>query len=121
MILNEKVFIVTGASSGIGEELSRALALKGAKVVCAARRNDELERVCSAISSSGGSALPIQADITDLDQCLFLVQKTVDVYGHIDGIVQNAGLSMRARFADISKINFFNIRSRQRCLVYLNL
>ena len=107
MIVNEKVFIVTGASSGIGEELSRALALKGAKVVCAARRNDELERVCNSISSSGGDALPVQTDITVLDQCQFLVQKTVDVYGHIDGIVLNAGVSMWARFEDISNINFF--------------
>ena len=89
MILNEKIFIVTGASSGIGEELSRALALKGAKVVCAARRNDELERVCSSISASGGSALPVQMDIAVLEQCQFLVQKIVEAYGRIDGIVLN--------------------------------
>ena len=107
MILNEKIFIVTGASSGIGEELSRALALKGAKVVCAARRNDELERVCSSISASGGSALPVQMDITVFEQCRFLIQKTVEVYGRIDGIVLNAGISMWARFEDISNINFF--------------
>ena len=107
MILNEKIFIVTGASSGIGEELSRALALKGAKVVCAARRNDELERVCSSISASGGSALPVQMDIAVLEQCQFLVQKTVEAYGRIDGIVLNAGISMWARFEDISNIDFF--------------
>ena len=107
MILNEKVFIVTGASSGIGEGLSKALALKGAKVVCAARRNDELERVCNSISSSGGSALPVQMDITVLEQCRFLVQKTVEAYGQIDGIILNAGISMWARFEDISNISFF--------------
>ena len=107
MIVNEKVFIVTGASSGIGEGLSRALALKGAMVICAARRNEEIERVCNSISSSGGSALPIQADITLLDQCRFLVQKTIDAYGQIDGIVLSAGVSMWARFEEISNINFF--------------
>ena len=107
MILNEKVFVVLGASSGIGEGLSKALALKGAKVVCAARRNNELERVCNYITSSGGSALPVQVDITVLEQCRFLVQKTVETYGRIDGIVLNAGISMWARFEDISNINFF--------------
>ena len=107
MILNEKVFIVTGASSGIGEELSKALALKGAKVVCAARRNDELERVCNSISSSGGSALAVQTDITDLEQCRTLVQGALAAYGRIDGIILNAGVSMWARFEEITDIEFF--------------
>ena len=107
MILNEKVFIVTGASSGIGEELSKALALKGAKVVCAARRNDELERVCNSISSSGGSALAVQTDITDLEQCRTLVQGALAAHGRIDGIILNAGVSMWARFEEITDIEFF--------------
>jgi NAD(P)-dependent dehydrogenase (short-subunit alcohol dehydrogenase family) len=107
LILNEKVFIVTGASSGIGEELSKALALKGAKVVCAARRNDELERVCNSISSSGGSALAVQTDITDLEQCRTLVQGALAAYGRIDGIILNAGVSMWARFEEITDIEFF--------------
>ena len=105
--LDGKSAIITGASRGIGQEISELFAAEGAKVVCAARRNGELERVCSSISSSGGSALPVQMDIAVLEQCQFLVQKTVEAYGRIDGIVLNAGISMWARFEDISNIDFF--------------
>ena len=51
--------------------------------------------------------MPVQADITVLDQCQFLVQKTVDVYGHIDGIVLNAGVSMWAKFEDVEDLGVF--------------
>ena len=67
MTLQNKVYIVTGASSGIGEKLSINLAKKGATVVCAARREKELDRVCKAIQSRGGSAFAIPTDITILE------------------------------------------------------
>jgi NADP-dependent 3-hydroxy acid dehydrogenase YdfG len=102
-----KVFIVTGASSGIGEALSVELAQKGAKIVCAARRSDELERVCNAINAAGGSALAVQTDITDLDACRNMVKQTIDTYGKVDGLILNAGVSMWARFEDITDISFF--------------
>jgi NAD(P)-dependent dehydrogenase (short-subunit alcohol dehydrogenase family) len=102
-----KIFIVTGASSGIGEELARELAAKGAHVVCAARRSAELERVCASIHASGGSALAVPADVTVPDEVRNLVQATIDRYGGIDCLVLNAGTSMWARFDDISSIAFF--------------
>ena len=60
MNLKNKVFIVTGASSGIGEELCKQLSSSGSLVVCAARRLNELERVCSLINDSGGKSIPIK-------------------------------------------------------------
>jgi len=102
-----KVFIVTGASSGIGAELSRVLALRGARVVCAARSIDELERVSHSINASGGSAISVQTDITYLDACHHMVQQTIDTYGKLDGLILNAGVSMWAKFEDISDISFF--------------
>ena len=107
MTVNNKVYNVTGASSGIGEQLSKNLAQKGAQVVCAARRKEELDRVCQAIESAGGSALAVQTDITALEQCRTLVQDTLTAYGRIDSIILNAGISMWARFEEITNIDFF--------------
>jgi len=107
LTVNNKVYIVTGASSGIGEELSKNLARKGAKVVCAARRKKELDRVCQIIESAGGSALAVQTDITALEQCQTLVQDTLTAYGRIDSLILNAGISMWARFEEITDIDFF--------------
>ena len=102
-----KVFIVTGASSGIGEALSLELAHGGARVVCAARRVNELDRVCNSIKAAGGSALAVQSDITDLDACRNMVKQTIDAFGKVDGLILNAGISMWARFEDIKDISFF--------------
>jgi short-subunit dehydrogenase len=108
LIVNKKTFIITGASSGIGEQLSKNLAQKGAQVVCAARRKEELDRVCQAIESAGGSALAVQTDITALEQCRTLIQDTVAAHGRIDGLILNAGISMWARFEEITDIEFFH-------------
>jgi len=107
MNLDGKVFVVTGASSGIGEGLSRALSEKGAKVVCAARNSNELKRVCESINADGGSALAVQTDITDGEACRQMVQATLDTYGKLDGLILNAGVSMWARFEDIDDLSFF--------------
>ena len=63
MITKDKVFIITGASAGIGSELAYQLAEKGAHVVCAARTMTKLETVCKNIEDKNGSAIPVQADI----------------------------------------------------------
>ena len=75
MITKDKVFIITGASAGIGSELAYQLAEKGAHVVCAARTMTKLETVCKNIEKQNGSAIPIQADITNKDQCKKLYHK----------------------------------------------
>tara|TARA_Y100000590_G_scaffold277153_1_gene311153 strand:+ start:138 stop:950 length:813 start_codon:yes stop_codon:yes gene_type:complete len=107
LTLQNKVYIVTGASSGIGEKLSIYLAKKGAFVVCAARRKKELVRVCKTIESNGGSAFSIQTDITILEQCHNLAKGAISTYGQIDGLILNAGISMWARFDEITNIEFF--------------
>ncbi len=107
MILKNKVFIVTGASSGIGEEVSKQLSKHGAKVVCASRRTDELDRVTKKIISSGGRAVFIKTDITKVNDCQLMVEKALGEFGQIDGLVLNAGVSMWARFEDITNIDFF--------------
>ena len=107
MLLKEKVFVVTGASSGIGEELCMQLTKKGSFVVCAARRENELKRVASSIMENGGSSIAIPTDITKEKDCQLLIEQTIKHFGKIDGLVLNAGISMWARFEDISDIGFF--------------
>ena len=107
MVLNKKVIIITGASSGIGEHLSKGLAKKGAIIICAARRKNELKRVSNEIKEHGGSAYPIKTDIRILDDCRKLMQKTVEKYGKIDALILNAGLSMWSKFDEIEDISYF--------------
>ena len=107
MIIKGKVFIITGASSGIGEELSRQLAGRGAFVVCASRNIEKLDHVCSSIINKGGSAVQIQTDITDQKQCQQMVNKAIQTYNKIDGLILNAGISMWAKFDKIKDVHFF--------------
>jgi len=92
MKLQEKVIIVTGASSGIGEAISLLLAEEGATVVMGARREDLLKDICEKINSRGGKASYEVTDVTfrgDLDR---LVKFALDEYGRLDAIVNNAGV-----------------------------
>ena len=107
MNLFEKTFIVTGASTGIGEILSKKLAQKGAHVVCAARSADKLDRVITRIKSQGGTAMSVTTDITDLQQCQSLVEKTIERFGKLDVLVLNAGISMWTSFEELNDVSFF--------------
>jgi hypothetical protein len=88
-----KVVIVTGASSGIGEATARRFGREGSKVVLAARRVDKLEAVANEISGMGTGAevLVVQADLSKLEDIQALIQKTLDKFGRIDVLVNNAG------------------------------
>ena len=87
-----KVAIVTGASRGIGEAIAKIFGENGMKVVCAARSVEQGQAVADAICADGGDAVFIQTDCSDVSQIKNLVDKTVEHYGKLDGIVSNAGI-----------------------------
>jgi NADP-dependent 3-hydroxy acid dehydrogenase YdfG len=88
------VAIVTGASSGIGEATAKVLASLGACVAVIARRKDRLDALVSEIEAAGGTALAVEADITDRAQADQAVQTVVDRFGRLDILVNNAGLML---------------------------
>lgn len=90
--LKEKVIIITGASSGIGEAVARELATDGAKIVLAARREDRLIQLQQEIKLKGGEAAYHVTDVSDMKQMDALAQFTLDQYGQIDVLINNAGL-----------------------------
>ena len=87
-----KVALVTGASSGLGAGFAVALAQAGADVVLAARRQDGLDAARRAVESLGRSVLAVPTDVTDPDACRAVVQAAVGRFGHLDVLVNNAGM-----------------------------
>src|SRR5215218_1467421 len=89
--LDGTVALVTGASSGIGAATARALAGRGAAVAVAARRTDRLDTLVAAIGAAGGRALAIETDVTDQQQAIAAVERTVAELGRLDTVINNAG------------------------------
>ncbi len=87
-----KVALVTGASAGLGAGFAVALAQAGADVVLAARRRASLEAVAAEIRTLGRGALAVETDVTDPEACQAAVQAAVGQFGHLDVLVNNAGL-----------------------------
>jgi NADP-dependent 3-hydroxy acid dehydrogenase YdfG len=90
--ITEKVVIITGASSGLGEATARRLAKNGARLMLAARREDRLKDLVADIQKDGGVAKYQVTDISDRSEVEQLVQATKEAYGKIDVLVNNAGL-----------------------------
>ncbi|GAA1214861.1 hypothetical protein GCM10009608_59700 [Pseudonocardia alaniniphila] len=90
--LSGKVALVTGASSGIGEASAKALAAQGARVVLAARREKELERVAEEIEDSGGEALVVRADMFVVEDVVNAVRTAEKRFGGLDVAFNNAGI-----------------------------
>ena len=86
--------LVTGASSGIGEATAVALAAQGASVALVARRRDRLQELASRIEQGGGTALVLEADVTDQAQAQDAVAQTVERLGRLDVLVNNAGVML---------------------------
>ena len=97
--LTGTVVLVTGASSGIGEATARTFAAHGAHVAIVARRRDRLEALATAIRGTYGSALVIEADITDDAAARDAVARTVAEFGRLDTLVNNAGVMLLGAIA----------------------
>ncbi len=87
--IDNKVIIITGASSGLGEAAAKLLAENGAKVVLSARREDRLEKLAGEI---GGNAAWLRSDVTSLDDMRALVRLAKDRFGRVDAVFANAGI-----------------------------
>jgi NADP-dependent 3-hydroxy acid dehydrogenase YdfG len=85
---------VTGASSGIGEATAIALAAQGASVALAARRKDRLDALAASIRDAGGTAVVLEADVTDQQQAADTIERVVAEFGRLDTLVNNAGVML---------------------------
>jgi NADP-dependent 3-hydroxy acid dehydrogenase YdfG len=92
--LDGTVALVTGASSGIGEQTAATLAELGADVVVAARRTDRLDALVERITAKGGRALAVAADVTDEAQAGAAVERAVEQFGRLDTVIANAGVML---------------------------
>jgi NAD(P)-dependent dehydrogenase (short-subunit alcohol dehydrogenase family) len=113
--LQDKVVLITGASSGIGRAAALRLAGHGARVVAAARNEKALAEVVAAAASRGGQALAVPTDVTDAEQCRRAVEAALERFGRLDVLLCSAGISLRAYFAGsrldvlerVVRVNFF--------------
>lgn len=106
-VFNENVVILTGASSGIGYELALQLADLGAWLVLAARRSEPLEELAVQCRERGARALVVVTDVGENDQCENLIKKTVAEYGRIDTLINNAGITVWAKFEEMETLEPF--------------
>ncbi len=113
--MKDKVVIITGGSSGIGKACAEVFGSHGAKVVITGRNKVNLDETALLLSNKGISVLAIQADSAKEEDNEMLVNETLKVFGKIDILINNAGISMRALFTDadlsvlkkVMDINFY--------------
>jgi acyl-CoA synthetase (AMP-forming)/AMP-acid ligase II/NAD(P)-dependent dehydrogenase (short-subunit alcohol dehydrogenase family) len=121
-----KVVLVTGASSGIGEATARRVGSAGATVLLVARSVDRLETVAEEIAAGGGSAFVHPCDLSDTDRVAALAAEVLERHGHVDVVVNNAGISIRRwisesydRFHDFERTINLNYLGPVRLLLAL--
>lgn len=99
--IENKVIVITGASSGLGEATAKYLAEKGARVVLGARREDKLAQIANEIKAKGGKAVYLITDVTRKEQVQALVDIAVSTYDKIDVLINNAGMMPIAPMAEV--------------------
>jgi NAD(P)-dependent dehydrogenase (short-subunit alcohol dehydrogenase family) len=91
--LDERVVVVTGASSGLGAAVAVAAAQAGAHLVLGARRVELLHSTAAAVEAVARKALVVPTDVTEVEDCRHLVHQALDAFGRVDGLVNSAGIA----------------------------
>ncbi|MFN4083248.1 MAG: SDR family oxidoreductase [Bacteroidia bacterium] len=99
--MDQEVVIITGASSGIGEACARVFAKDGYAVVIAARNIDKLNLLKNELIRENHNVIAVKADLSVENDCKQLIEETINQFGRIDVLINNAGISMRALFNDL--------------------
>jgi NAD(P)-dependent dehydrogenase (short-subunit alcohol dehydrogenase family) len=92
-LLGDKVAIITGGGSGIGREIALCLAREGARVTIAGRSPNSLKKTLSELEGVGACAISAEADVSKQTDCKRMVERTVEAFGRIDVLVNNAGIA----------------------------
>lgn len=122
--MNEKVVLITGASSGIGRATAEAFAAKGANVVVAARRKEALDTLVTSIEASGGKASAIKTDVSSAESVEQMVAHTIEVFGRLDYAINNAGIEGKLNsITDLSEDDWdqvldINLKGTFLCMKY---
>lgn len=123
-ILENKVALVTGGTSGIGKATALAFGRAGAKVVLSGRREQEGEETANLIRRSGGESLFVRSDVSNEAEVKALIQKTVEQYGRLDCAFNNAGIDPSPKplheqsVEDFDKLMGINVRGVFLCMKY---
>ena len=99
--INEQVIVITGASSGIGLSTARMAAMRGAKLVLAARNDEALRKLCNEIGTTGGQCVDIAADVGNEGDVKKIAAEALNMFGRIDTWVNNAGVSIYGELLDV--------------------
>ena len=121
MDLHDKVIVITGASSGFGEEIARRCGYGGAQLVLAARSADKLERLADELGARSGRALAVPADVRCEEDVARLAATTLEHFGRVDVLVANAGFGVFDRIAeapieDLQEMVDVNLYGTVRCI-----
>ncbi len=100
--MKNKTVIITGASSGIGKACAETFANRGANIVISGRNRENLENTATELRKTGAEILAVVGDVSNENDCKILIEKTIEKFGGIDILINNAGISMRALFKGIN-------------------
>lgn len=109
LLLDDKVVLVVGASTGIGADAARLFAREGATVMLAARSEDLLGELVDELRSEGHRADAVRCDVTSADDVESMVQTTIDKFGRLDGALNNAALTQSGLLEDLEEEDFDRI------------
>lgn len=120
--MNKKVVLITGASSGIGRATAELFAAKGAHVVLAARRENELAELVTEIRARGGKASAIKTDVSKSKDVEQMVAHAIDVFGRLDYAVNNAGIEGQLNgITDLSEEDWDNVMNINLKGIFLSM
>lgn len=104
--LNGKVAVVTGGTKGLGYGIVMVFAYHGAKVVITSRHQEDCDVVAAEVATMGGEAMGIKADVQNVEEIQNLVDRTVEKYGRLDIMVNNAGVAVTRRLTDMTEADY---------------